>query len=46
MGTVRGSIRLCRLKSSVGTDLRGGPSKLADLTNVGLGSDKVKDGGF
>lgn len=46
MGTVSGSIRLWRLKSSVGTDLGGGPSKLLVLVSTGLGSDSVKDGGF
>ena len=30
----------------MGSDSRGGPSKLVDRANAGLGSDKVKDGGF
>ena len=45
-GILSGSIRLWRLKSSAGVDLRLGTSSLVDLTKVGLGSDNVKEGGF
>lgn len=45
MGTESGSIRLWRLNSSVGANLRRGPSSLVDLAKVGLGSDNVKEGG-
>ena len=46
VGTVRGSIRLCRLRSSAGTARRRGRSKLDDLVKTGLGSETVNDGGF